>query len=334
MESIKTTGKEYYYAVSGLMIPKYMVHKDLSERLEFFVDWVPKNTEQLEKSAARNNDDFVQLMETLYILICDIHAGWLESEASKILRMVGIADHATLTKMLTPFIASARTLALDIQMAQTKGFESGYHQRGEIETYKDIISSVKILIVLINSGDFEKAFDMVTSINEFRENNTAVTLFANIAMKDAEKSLRIAEAIISDYSKRIDKIISEAIEASKIQSLVIVDDMPDTLTALSFMLKDHFRVFAFPDGKQALDFIDRKQQPNAFLLDIDMPDMNGFTLAKKIRSRKKTENTPIIFLTGNSRKDTFFNAMDYKPKAFIVKPANKDILISKLSSCL
>lgn len=334
MEAIKTSGKEYFYAVSGLMPPKYMVRKDFAEQLEYFVDWVPKNIDRLETTAAKNMSGFIEKMETLYMLICDIYAGWLEAEASKILRLAEMADSGPFRKLLAPFIANVRTLALDIQMAQRKGFETGYHQRSEIETYKDIISSMKIVIVLLKSGDYEKAFDIVTSVNEFKESDTGVSLFANIAMKDGTQSIMLAENIISDYNKRIDKIISSATESSVIKKIVVVDDMPDMLTALSFMLKDNFQVFAFPSGKQALDFILVKQQPDAFLLDIDMPEMDGFTLAKKIRARTKHEETPIIFLTGDSRKETFNQSLAYNPKAFIVKPINKDILLSKLKSCL
>lgn len=334
MKTVKTSGKEYYYAVSGLMIPKYMVQKDLPERLEQFVDWVHKNSEQLESMASKNIGGFIKQMDALYLLICHIRADWLESEAYKILRLAEMPDSGPFRKLLVPFIANARTLALDIQMAQSKGFETGYHQRSEIETYKDVISSMKIIIIMLKNGDFEKAFDMATSISDFRESDTAIALFASIAMKDGTLSLKLAEDIISEYDKRIDKIINAAAETGKTRTLVIVDDMPEMLTALSHMLKDHFQVFAFSSGKQALEFITAKQHPDAFLLDVDMPDMDGFALAKKIRSKTKHETTPIIFLTGNSSKDTFNRALIYSPKAFIVKPANKDILITKLSSCL
>lgn len=334
MEAVRTSGKEFYYSVSGLMVPKYMVCQDLPDKLNNFVDWVPKNMERLEVAADKNVGDFIGIMRTLYLQICDIHAQWLEAEANKILRLAEIQDSGLFRKLLAPFIANTRTLALDIQMAQNKGFETGYCQRSEIETYKDIISSMKIVVTLLKNGDFESAFDMVTSVNEFRESDTAVLLFANIAMKDSSQSVKLAENIITDYNKRIEKIIVAATESRTVRKLVIVDDMPDMLTALSLTLKDHFQVFAFPSGKQALDFIDVKQQPDAFLLDIDMPEMDGFALARKIRARLKHEKTPIIFLTGDSRKDTFNQSLIYSPKAFIVKPVNKDILISKLSSCL
>lgn len=334
VETVKTSGKEYFYSVSGLMVPKYMVSRDLTEKLDQFVDWVHKNTDPLEMAAVENVNDFIEKMETLYLLICDIHAQWLESEANKILRMAEMTDIEPFRKLLVPFFANTRTLALDIQMAQNQGFETGYCQRNEIETYKDIISSMRIIIALLNSGDYDKAFDVVSCVDEFRESDSAVSLFTNIAMKDGVQSVKIAERIIADYSKRIDSIIVSATESVAIKRLVVVDDMPDMLAALSIMLKDHFQVFAFPSGEQTLNFIDSKQQPDAFLLDIDMPDMDGFELAKRIRSRAAYENTPIIFLTGSSRKDALSQSLIYSPKAFIVKPANKDILISKLSSCL
>lgn len=334
MEAIKTNGKEYFYAVSGLMIPKYMVRRDLLERLEQFVDWVPKNINQLETAADKDIGDFIEKMEALYLLICDIHAQWLEAEASKILRLAEMEDSGLLRRLLVPFVSNARTLALDIQMAQNKGFETGYRQRSEIETYKEIISSMRIIIALIKSDDYNKAFDIATSVNEFRESEYAVELYANITIKNRKQSVNLAETIITDYSKRIDEIITAATGAVTIKKLVVVDDMPDMLTALSLMLKDHFQVFAFLSGKEALNFIDTKQKPDIFLLDIDMPDMDGFTLARKIRTRTKHKNTPLLFLTGISTREVFIQSLDYGPKAFIVKPANKDILISKLSSCL
>lgn len=334
MKTVKTSGKEYFYSISGLIVPKYMVEEGLTEKLEYFVNWVPENADQLETYSNTNAKRFIAEMEHLYEQLCSIHAHWLEIEAAKILRVAEINEGELNGKLVVPFIANMRTLALDIQMAQISGFESSYRQRNEIERYKDVISSMKILAVLVNGLDFEKAFDIAISINELRESEYAEPLMEGITSEDKERTLKLIEEITVVYAGKIDSIINAAAEAISLKTLLIADDMPEILTSLSLMLMDYYQVFCFTNGKEALDFINKKQGPDAFLLDVDMPEMDGFALAKEIRSRPEHESTPIIFLTGNSTRETFYKSRLYNATAFIVKPLNRDMIISKLSSCL
>lgn len=330
----KTTGKEYFYMVSGIMAPKYMVSDTLTEDIEFFVDWVAKNAKELEYLVERNMKTFVAKMEDLYKLLCAIYAHWLEMEAARILRMRDIKETDICKKLVTPFVANLHTLAIDIQMAQNQGFETSYRQRDEIERYRGIISSMKIISTLLESSEFEKAFDLSLSIDELQGSEYAVPFMSGITSKNPVQTSRVIEKIIAAYSKKIDDIISAATETIVLKKILIVDDMPETLGALSYMLRGHYQVFAFLNCNEALNFIDNKQQPDAFILDIEMPEMDGFTLAKKIRERTNCMYTPILFLTGNSTRETLMKSVLYGAKAFLVKPASKDIIISKLSSCL
>lgn len=331
---MKTTGKEFFYAVSGLNVPKYIVADNITESLDKFVDWVPRNTDRIENMSSSNTPSFISEMESLYMLLCEIHARWLEVEAAKILRLAEVVSFPHWQKLIIPFITNVRTLALDIQMAQSKGFEPGYSKRSEIETNRDIISSMKIVLALLKSSDFDTAFDVAVSVDGLRDDPYAANLMTSITTKNKERSLMMTENVIAVHTKKIDSIIAAATDMLIMKRLLIVDDMPEMLTALSLMLKDYYQVFAFTEGQQALDFMDKRQQPDAFLLDIDMPGMDGFVLAKKIRSRVKHATTPIIFLTGISTRETFMKSRMYNAKAFIVKPADKELLISKLSSCL
>jgi CheY-like chemotaxis protein len=85
-------------------------------------------------------------------------------------------------------------------------------------------------------------------------------------------------------------------------------------------LKKHYQVIAVPSGKAALAVI-ITQKPNLFILDIDMPDMDGYELARRIRSNSNFTNTPLIFLTGNSSREHITKAMEVGCNDFIVKPA-------------
>lgn len=334
MALVKTTGKEYFYMTSGLMVPKYMAADTLSEEIEFFVDWVSKHAKTLEFLIEHNVKTFVTKTEELYRLLYSIHAHWLEMEASRILRLIEINEINICRKLVEPFVANLHTLALDIQMAQNQGFETSYRQRDEIERYRGVISSMKVIDSLLESSEFEKALDISISIDELKGSEYAMPLFQFITSKNKERTQRFTKKIAEAFTKKIDDIITAATKTIVLKKILLVDDMPETLGALSHMLRGHYQVFAFSRCKEVLNFIDNRQQPDAFILDIEMPEMDGFELAKKIRDRPQYETTPILFLTGNSTQETLMKSVLYGAKAFIVKPANKDIIISKLSNCL
>lgn len=331
---IKTSGKEFFYMVSGLMVPKYMVNEGLMEQIEYFVVWISKYSNNLEYLLECNLKKFVDRMEELYIMLCSIHAHWLEMEAARIMRMTDLGEKALCQNLIVTFVANLNTLALDIQMAQAHGFETGYRQRDEIERYRGIISSMKAVATLLEGSNFEEALDMAISINELHGSEYYVKLMTDIASKNKDRATNLIKSIIDDYTKKINDVISSVTKTVELKKVVIVDDMPEMLTALSHMLKGHYHVFAFSDSNEMLKFIDNKQQPDVFLLDVDMPEMDGFTLAKKIRESAQYKSTPILFLTGNSTTETLMKAVLYGAKAFIAKPASKDIIISKISSCL
>lgn len=110
--------------------------------------------------------------------------------------------------------------------------------------------------------------------------------------------------------------------------ILAVDDTAFFLVILKKKLQDtRYKVNCVTSGRDALKFLE-KHKADMFLLDIEMPGMNGFELATKIREKGYKE--PIIFLTGNARKEYFAMAMKSGATDFIIKPINKDVLISKI----
>lgn len=330
----KTTGKEYFYMVSGLMVPKYMVSDTLPEDIEFFIDWVSNWAKHLGSLADHNMESFASKMESLYPQLCSIYAHWLEMEAARIMRLADMNEKELCLKLVVPFVSNLHMLSIDIQTAHSRGFETSYRRRNEIERYRGIINTMKTVATLLKSDDYEKAFDAALSDSDLQESEYALPLMAGIASKNESKTTPLATQVIDVYSKKIDDIIDAATKTISLKKLLIVDDMAEMLAALSFMLKDYYQIFSFTNGEAALNFLDKNHNPDAFILDIDMPNMDGFTLAKKIRERSSHTNTPILFLTGNSSRETIMKSVLYGAKAFILKPANKDLIISKLSSCL
>lgn len=81
------------------------------------------------------------------------------------------------------------------------------------------------------------------------------------------------------------------------QSIVIVDDVPDNLRLLTGILKDRgYKVRPAPSGARALATI-RKEPPDLILLDIMMPDMDGYEVCRQLKAQDGTKDIPIIFLS-------------------------------------
>src|SRR5436189_3275110 len=87
-------------------------------------------------------------------------------------------------------------------------------------------------------------------------------------------------------------------------NILLVDDKPKNLTVLELILDDPgFRLIKAASADEALLALVAEEEFGLLILDIQMPDMNGFVLAQMIRKRKKTAGVPIIFLTAYYNED-------------------------------
>ena len=115
-------------------------------------------------------------------------------------------------------------------------------------------------------------------------------------------------------------------------SILVADDEAHSRLALRELLDSPDRnVVAVESGAEALRQV-LKQDFALILLDVRMPGMDGFETATLIRRRKRSQHTPIIFLTGAS-EDTTSVVRGYEVGAvdYILKPVNPEVLKSKVA---
>ncbi|MDR2199553.1 MAG: response regulator [Deltaproteobacteria bacterium] len=117
-------------------------------------------------------------------------------------------------------------------------------------------------------------------------------------------------------------------EAVKKQILV-VDDNISNLKYISAQLSDVYRVVMAKSGEQALK-IASKQALDLVLLDIEMPDMDGFETLKRMRENPEIPKLPVIFLSANNDPATEVKALSVGAMDFIAKPFEKSILTHRL----
>lgn len=118
-------------------------------------------------------------------------------------------------------------------------------------------------------------------------------------------------------------------EKGPTQKLILaVDDMSMILSGLNTVFQGtHFKFAGVTSAMAALQFI-QNHTPDLFLLDIEMPEMDGYELAARIR--KCGHTAPIIFLTGNSSKEYVIKALSAGAADFIVKPINREQVLGKV----
>lgn len=113
--------------------------------------------------------------------------------------------------------------------------------------------------------------------------------------------------------------------------LLLVDDDRDTLMALQAILEPlNQELMLAESGKDALRLC-LDHNIAAILLDVSMPDMDGFETAELIRSRKRSRHTPILFLTAYRSDEQLFRGYDLGAVDFLFKPIVPEVLQSKVA---
>lgn len=113
--------------------------------------------------------------------------------------------------------------------------------------------------------------------------------------------------------------------------LLVVDDRAENLLALRVVLESQYELIECLSGFEALKHI-KYNEFAAILLDVQMPNMDGFELARLIRKEPQCAHTPIIFITAIHRTDEYEHS-GYVAGAvdFLFKPINSEILLAKLA---
>jgi len=115
-----------------------------------------------------------------------------------------------------------------------------------------------------------------------------------------------------------------------VKKILIVEDDPDIVSLLEFRLREKgFDVLTAMDGAAGLALA-RREHPDLITLDINLPEVNGFTVCSMLKADSQYSDIPIIMLT--ARDGAADNVFDdsVKPETYITKPFDIDDLIEKI----
>lgn len=112
--------------------------------------------------------------------------------------------------------------------------------------------------------------------------------------------------------------------------ILVVDDVMTNVLLLEVLLqKEQFHVITANDGKAALDAISN-EKPDLILLDINMPNMNGFEVVKEIKKSSQYREIPVIFLTAMNDTENIVKGFELGGSDYIIKPFNKEELMARI----
>lgn len=112
-------------------------------------------------------------------------------------------------------------------------------------------------------------------------------------------------------------------------NVFVVDDDPVMRTLLEGLLADECNVESFASGRECLARVDGVQ-PDLFLLDVTMPEMDGYALSRRLKEDFLTQDIPITFVSANDDIETRLAAYEAGGDDYIVKPFDPEELLNKV----
>jgi len=118
------------------------------------------------------------------------------------------------------------------------------------------------------------------------------------------------------------------------EKLLIVDDDLDTLRLIGLMLeRQGYEIIAASNGQQALNLV-KTEMPDLIILDVMMPDLDGYEVARRLRADEATEAIPIIMFTAKSQMDDRVTGIEAGADAYLTKPTQPRELFAHIKSML
>jgi PAS domain S-box-containing protein len=120
----------------------------------------------------------------------------------------------------------------------------------------------------------------------------------------------------------------------KRQTILVVDDMPDDIVILEEILKRDYRVKAVTNGEAALKIVQSENPPDLILLDVMMPELDGFELCRILKQDTQGALIPVVFLTAKARPADERLGFELGAVDYIKKPVDPEIVRTRIKSQL
>lgn len=184
-------------------------------------------------------------------------------------------------------------------------------------------------VVLLNASELPEIIAV-----EAMKNGVSEFLVAPLTLPALQERLirGIAKPIKSDGLDSRLAANSDQREPQVLPTVLVVDDVPDNLKIITEILKSQYKVQAAINARAAMKVLSSNTPPDIVLLDIMMPQVDGLTLCKKIKSNTKLKKIPIIFITAMSSQEDVVRGLELGAVDYITKPIKPEILKARIKA--
>jgi putative two-component system response regulator len=126
----------------------------------------------------------------------------------------------------------------------------------------------------------------------------------------------------------------DSLDFTEKATILVVDDTPDNLSLMSGLLKDLYKVKVANGGEKALRIAQSDSPPDLVLLDIMMPEMDGYEVLQHLKRDPKTRDIPVIFLTAKSEVEDEKRGLEMGAVDYITKPISPPIVMARVATQL
>ena len=117
-------------------------------------------------------------------------------------------------------------------------------------------------------------------------------------------------------------------------SILVVDDTPENIKYIGSILKNKYRIKFATNGSKGLRLAAQAPQPDLILLDITMPEMNGYEVCEQLKRDPITHAIPVVFLTARSEVEDEKRGLELGAVDYITKPISPPILLARVATHL
>ena len=117
-------------------------------------------------------------------------------------------------------------------------------------------------------------------------------------------------------------------------SILVVDDIPDNLSLMSNLLRDIYKVRVANSGERALTIAGSDTPPDLILLDIMMPEVDGYEVCRRLKDNPVTRDIPVIFLTAKAEVGDETRGLELGAVDYITKPISPPIVLARVKTHL
>jgi len=122
-------------------------------------------------------------------------------------------------------------------------------------------------------------------------------------------------------------------KSTKRKKIIYVDDVNYSLITVKNRLSEHYEIFPAESVVKMYEFLEFFK-PDLILLDVNMPDIDGYEAIKSLKADEKYSSIPVIFLTGNSDRESVVKGLSLGAVDYVVKPFSEAKLIESIDNHL